>query len=340
MNRAMDTSSERPRVLARQRACAKFILLGEHFVVHGAPAIALPLRGASTTVTVEDGVGRARLFTDATDDAASLAQRLLATALDTFGIDPERAPWSIRACSSIPMSQGLGSSASFAVALVGALSRAASRELSTGERIDYAHDLEKQVHGRPSGIDTHVVALERPVWFVRDEPIEFLDPISELHFVLASSGGPRSTGYAIEKVMERKRSSPLEFERLCREASDLARQGKTALQRGDVRWLGSLMDRNHDLLRTLSVSTPALDCLVEAARSAGAHGAKLTGAGLGGFVVALVPEGEEKSIVEAFRSCGASFVFYTVEKPAPGVGWRPSPSRNENAAGEKKGGVR
>jgi mevalonate kinase len=318
------------------RACGKLILFGEHFVVHGAPALALPLRGVCTSVVVEQDPGPdgPRLVADLPGPALATSQRLLALALQRLGIEDQASHLRVTAESGIPIGQGLGSSAAFAVALIGALCQAVSRRVSEIELRDHAHALEGLVHGTPSGIDPTVIAFQRPLWFVKGEQPLFLDLPRPVRWVLASSGVARSTGTAVERVRAVREARPDEFDTLCREATEVAQRGRAALEAGDAAELGSLMDRNHALLQALGVSTPALDQLAAVAREAGAHGAKLTGAGLGGFVVALVTLEREAAVVAAWRRWGAPVVLQTDEdRGAATPAAEPHVSRRDDQGG-------
>jgi len=293
--------------LGRASACGKLILCGEHFVVHGAPALALPLTVVSTEVTVHEApdADGPLLDSDAPDALLDLAQRMVRTALDGLGLAP-RTPWRIEARSSVPLGAGLGSSAAFSVALVGALARAAGQRLAVEALNVRAHALEGLVHGSPSGIDNTVIAHRRPIWFVKGAEPELLDGPGTLGLVLASSGAPRSTREAVAAVGVLRQAEPARFASLCERAGELTTRARAAFQAGDATALGALMNENHELLRAINVSSEALDRLVVAARGAGALGAKLTGGGRGGFVVALLPVGGEGRVSAALKHAGAT----------------------------------
>ena len=306
------TSKPNNRTLGSHRACGKCILLGEHFVVHGAPALALPVTAVGTEVSVleADGANGWVLDTAAelTPDASARSGRMLDAAVLGLGLDP-RSPRRVEVQSTIPLGHGLGSSAAFSVALVAALARAAGRELSPDELRRRAHELEKVVHGTPSGIDDAVVTLERPVWFIRGEGVEVLEPPGLPKLVFASSGSPGNTGEAVAGVRRLAEARPDHFKDLCRGAAAAAQEGRAALMSGDAPALGRLMDQVHRLLQQIGVSTASLDRLVSAARQAGALGAKLTGSGMGGFAMALVEESAAGEVARALERAGADMVL-------------------------------
>jgi mevalonate kinase len=301
--------------LSSHRACGKLILLGEHFVVHGAPALALPVASAGTVVSVheqtaEDETARLRLpaAPSWSAEATALAEQLCDAAFARLGL-AERS-WRVVVEESVPVGSGLGSSAAYAVALIGALSKAAGQALSVDELRAHAHALERITHGDPSGIDDTVVATEKPIWFARGHDPVPLAPPAGLRLVLASTGEPRSTREAVARVRELRRRDLEGFARLCDEAARVVTEGRAALEGGEWSRLGVALDRNHALLQELGVSTPSLDALVGAARRAGALGAKLTGAGGGGFSVALVDAASRDEVAAALRGAGAQTILH------------------------------
>jgi mevalonate kinase len=293
-------------VLGRYRACGKLILLGEHFVVHGAPAIALPLPGLGTEVTVvsDPALPAARLDTPVDE----LADKLLRGALAELGLDEGRG-LRVKVSSTIPVGYGVGSSAAYAVALLGALSRAVGRPLAPEPLHEKAHSLEHLSHGQPSGIDDTVVTFERPIWFRRGEPPVPLTLAGRPGLVLAGSGRPGSTRDAVANVATLRAASPDLFDSLHRRAVEVVTRGRTALEAGDTVALGHCLDETHGLLQRLGVSSPELDRLVTVAREAGALGAKLTGSGLGGFVVALAERGGEARLRSDLEQAGGDPVL-------------------------------
>jgi mevalonate kinase len=288
-------------------ACGKLILLGEHVVVHGTPALALPLRSLTTEVEVFDEAAGPRLESPVAGVHARQARALLDTALSRLGL-PVLPPWRIVVRSTLPVGCGLGSSASFAVALLRALAAAAGRTLSREEQNAHAFELERITHGQPSGIDNTTVSFEQPLWFRRGEPPRFLEAPerSESLLVLASSGSPGSTREAVAHVRAFAASRPSEFAELLERARAAIDTGLEAFEAGDTLTLGRSLDALQAVLGALGVSTPTLDRLVAAARAAGALGAKLTGSGGGGFVLALCRREQVDGIERALAASGAA----------------------------------
>ncbi len=301
-------------------APAKAILLGEHFVVHGGQALAIPLTALGTTVEIVTSDDSPPLHLDdagcdplvpASDRA--LAEQMIVRATELLGTPVQGR---VTSRSTIPIGQGLGSSAAFAVALVGALHRATSQEPSARTLRDHAHALEMLVHGSPSGIDDGVVAEGRPLVYRRGEALRPLDPGTPLHLVFASAGRPAPTREAVDRVHALRARDPARFEDLLANAEDTVTRGVNAFSDGDARTLGERLNAMHGLLRDLDVSTPQLDALVQRARTAGAFGAKLTGAGLGGFMLALVASSKIEGVHDALCAAGATTCFVSHVFPA------------------------
>lgn len=261
--------------MGRASAPGKIILCGEHFVVHGSPAIALPLGQRRVTVTLETEPGPWQL------DAPAHRQHL-AKLLVHIGLDPDVVRLSVT--STVPLGAGLGSSAALAVALVrasGVTDPSRTREL--------AHRLEQVTHGQPSGIDDAVAAWERPIWFQREQGAQPFEAMVPGQLWVAVTTSRTSTRAAVRGVRERFTAAPAWAADLVRAASRLVEGARDALTTKAGPRLGQLLSDNHALLREIGVSTPALDELVGRAVAAGAWGAKLTGGGLGGAMIALAP---------------------------------------------------
>ncbi|MCK5799444.1 MAG: mevalonate kinase, partial [Deltaproteobacteria bacterium] len=294
-------------------------------VVHGGRALAIPLTALGTTVeiTTRDESAPHESAPLHLDDGACeppvptrdrvLAEQMIARATELLGASVQGR---VTSRSTIPIGQGLGSSAAFAVALVGALHRATSQEASVRTLRDHAHALEMLVHGSPSGIDDGVVAEGRPLVYRRSEALQPIDPGTPLHLVFASAGRPAPTREAVDRVHALRARDPARFEDLLANAEDTVTRGVDAFSDGDARTLGERLNAMHGLLSDLDVSTPQLDALVQRARAAGAFGAKLTGAGLGGFMLALVAPSKIEGVHDALCAAGATTCFVSHLFPA------------------------
>lgn len=272
-------------------APGKAIVLGEHFVVHGAPALAVPVRGREVVVHVAPGTAPWRCAPAAVGHVRSMLERL--------GLDPDAI--TLELGGTLPIGSGLGSSAALAVALVRALGVSDRDEV---RRI--AHDLERLAHGRPSGVDDAVAAYGKPVWFEAGS-ITPVDASEDAPLWIATTPPGPSTRVAVEAVARWREAHPTRFGALLaasREDTELARRWLVA---GAWERLGALLNAGHERLVEVGVSTPILDAVCEAARANGAWGAKLTGAGMGGAVLILAPK--TLDLRAALRHAGAQEVF-------------------------------
>jgi mevalonate kinase len=283
-------------------APGKVILLGEHAVVYGQPALAIPLdRG----VLVRAEPARAlRLKTVPASGAAAVQEALTELA---EGLGNPKVEVSID--SSIPLSAGLGSSAAVAVAMARALASAANRTLEDDELLALAERMERRFHGQPSGIDHTTCARAAPLRFVRGEPrheVRVLR-VPPLQWVVAMSGPRQGTKERVAALRVAYEKEPGRIGAVFARIGALAERGVEALERGDAKVLGGLMDENQAILADLGLSTEAIDGLCRKMRVSGAWGAKLTGAGGGGAVIALHPD-PERLVRELDREGVKAFV--------------------------------
>jgi mevalonate kinase len=303
---------------AEASACAKAILIGEHAVVYGRPGIAVPLPSRRATARLLAGNPRgAGVLVEAPDLGKSgfededPALRPLALAVEiAFGALGIPVPaLMLRIESEVPVSRGLGSGAAVAAATVRACAAFAGAEFAPEEVSALAFEVEKLHHGKPSGIDNSVVAFERPVWFSRSEGPRVL-PSKPFVLVLADSGVRAKTSGLVAGVARRREADPDAAEGIFDRMAERAEAARRALAEGDTEALGRGLDEAHGLLRELGVSCPALDRLAGAARAAGALGAKLSGAGGGGYLLALAPSRQAAGgIADALARAGGQGIF-------------------------------
>jgi mevalonate kinase len=292
----------------------KIILLGEHAVVYGYPALAAALdRGVSVSVVPTPAGGSMRIDIPSwqlkltADDDHSFAQGLCAIT-DEIGLG--RPPLTLVGDAQIPPGAGLGASAAFAVAISRALLTHLKQPTDVATVTRVAGASETVLHGRASGVDV-AVAIQGGVGVFRTasglRPIK----IAPLRVIVGPSGSPRSTSAMVERVSQAVRANA-EDERL-HELGALTDTGTTALVRGELGALGATMNRAHELLSGLGVSTPLLDGLCNVARTNGALGAKLTGAGGGGAIIAIAPRDREADILAAWKTAGVSGFVATIQ---------------------------
>jgi mevalonate kinase len=292
----------------------KIILLGEHAVVYGYPALAAALdRGVTIAPVATPAGGPLRLelrvwsVAVAAGDDHPVARSLAAIA-DALGAG--RPPLSLIGDAQIPPGAGLGSSAALAVAIARAVLTHLQRPVDLAALTRAAGASEALVHGRPSGVDVALAIAGGAGVFRRTSGLRPLTGVPAMRVLVGPSGAPRSTAAMIDRVAEAT-GGRADDGRL-RELGALTDTATAALLAGDRAALGAAMNRAHDLLADLGVSTPALDALCEAARAAGAAGAKLTGAGGGGAVIAVAPPGREPAILAAWKQAGVDGFVATV----------------------------
>ena len=305
--------------MATASAPGKIILFGEHAVVYGRPALAVPVTQVHADVEVTDSP-RAGIWIHAPDIAlhAELASlppdhavgAAVRSVFSALGISPFP-PLEIRITSTIPVASGLGSGAAVTVAILRALSSMIHSPLSNGEINSLAYEIEKLHHGTPSGIDNTVVAYARPVYFVRGQPIEPFKVGAPFTLVIADTGISAPTKESVGDVRKLWEADKPKWEKVFDQIGEISEAARTAIERGKTDELGPLMDSNHALLQTLTVSSPELDHLTEIARKSGADGAKLSGGGRGGNLIALVEKYNAAHIAESLLSAGAKRTIVT-----------------------------
>jgi mevalonate kinase len=212
------------------------------------------------------------------------------------------------------MASGLGSGAAVSTALVRALAQFLGHSLTAAEVSNLVFEVERIHHGTPSGIDNTVIAYEQPVYFKHSAgPAPALITAGEPFMLLiANTGLPSPTKRLVSQVREMWQRDRAPCEVLFGRMGDIAREARSKIEAGDVAALGPLMDENHALLIELGVSSSTLDRLVDAARVAGASGAKLSGAGQGGNLLALVDGQTADDVALALRQAGATRVIRTI----------------------------
>jgi len=308
-------------------APGKVILLGEHAVVYRQPAIAVPVEQVRARVMVSPEPrrppGQVRLQApgiglDSTlEDIPSAHPLVLAVSLVLEELRISRPPaMTIRVTSTIPVAAGLGSGAAVSVALLRALSEFLGYPLSQRRVSELAFEVEKVHHGTPSGIDNTVITYNKPVYFVRggsflENRVEMI-PIGEaFQLVIANTGVPSPTGQVVGEVRRAWEADPDRYNTLFQRIGELVEQARDCIERGRTELLGPLMDENHSLLEEIGVSSIELDRLVNAARRAGASGAKLSGGGRGGNMIALVNADAAGRVAKTLQAAGAAQTILT-----------------------------
>lgn len=309
-------------------AHGKVILFGEHAVVYGIPAIAVGIeRGARATLTVGASSSPANLLrvrewnmTVREDDTETPLARAFADLVRLTreaGVSNLPARFTIEAEADLPPGGGLGCSAALGVAVARALDGEAAGEV-IAKRVNDAW--ESVFHGNPSGVDTAVAALGGCMQFVRSNGgpavIERVRVPGVVHVCVGNSGQASSTRSMVEAVARLRDRRPETTQRTFEAIHTLVKNARLAIEAGDRNAVGQLLDLNQMLLSGLFVSTPEIETMCAAARSAGAFGSKLTGGGGGGCVIALVDDPEIGGrVLTAWKNEGFDG-FITTFRPA------------------------
>ena len=286
----------------------KIILLGEHSVVYGRHAVAVPAP-VNIRTKVQDTEDEILLMIpswgveyrlDKNPEKRQSFEKPAGLILDQMGLSKQR--MKIEVFSDIPRGMGLGGSAAIAVSIINALNNHFKLALNQDEINQMALESEKIAHGNPSGIDNTMATYGHPLIFRNgDNPlIEPLNINETFSILIGFSSTEGLTAKTVGIVRDLWKKNPGVYEKIFDEIDSLALQSIQAIQNNDFELLGQLMNINHGLLNTLQVSTPELERLIMIARESGALGAKLTGGGGGGAVIALCKDIDiTKSAIES-----------------------------------------
>lgn len=318
------------------KAPAKIILLGEHFCVHGAPAISMAIN-LYAKVKVEDwkkeglyissrnfGVSaiyrnKINLTKKTNEESAekilnpikiAIGSTLKSKGLTFKGLKVE-------VDSEIPVGVGLGSSAAIAVATVAAVTKHFGLNLPKKEICFLAYNPERYTHFNPSGVDQATSAYGGIILYKIGLPVKHLKLLKHPAFIVGNTGIKRVTGDFVKKVGKLKEEKGKLLKSLLKKAENLVLDGVKALESGNIDLFGSLMNKNHELLSKIGVSHEKLELFIDVARKAGALGAKLTGGGGGGCMIALAKPEKLVEVSKAIREVGGD--IYTVETDWIGV---------------------
>jgi len=305
--------------MSKASAPGKIILFGEHAVVYGQPALAVPVTQVQAEVRI-DRIFSSGIRINAPNiqlneklDTLAPTHPLAATVrntLHTLEVD-SLSNVTILIRSSIPVASGLGSGAAVSVAIIRALAKHLKKNLTDEQVSALAFETEKLYHGTPSGIDNTVVTYAKPVYFVRDQPINVLNVKYPFMIVIGDTGVPASTKESVRDVRVQHHKKPDRYETLFAAIGSIAKTARQLIESGMPESLGPLMDENHAMLRSMDVSSPELDHLVEAAREGGALGAKLSGGGHGGNMIALAQASKAGAVARALKEAGATNTIIT-----------------------------
>ncbi|WP_283678744.1 mevalonate kinase [Lentilactobacillus sp. Marseille-Q4993] len=275
------------------KSYAKIILFGEHSVVYGQPAIALPLYSVDVHAEISlEPSGQTLSSRYYEGPIADMSNNLLGvkTLIDHIlnELGKSSANFKMTITSQIPSERGMGSSAATAIAITRALYQYFDVPLNREKLLKEALIEEKITHGNPSGIDTATASSHFPIWFIKHkENAQITFNLADYNLVIADSGIKGKTADAVSLIARNMVDDSDNTKPLIDDLGRIATEAKRAIITGDGSKIGDLMYQSQQRLHDLGVSTPTLDKLVSTSKKAGALGAKLTGSGLGGCMIAL-----------------------------------------------------
>jgi mevalonate kinase len=293
----------------------KTILFNEHIVVHGVPGIVSAIDSAADAEVEKAAKGIN--VTDERSGAKGYAEKKKLQQLESIermlkemNMDPKKVALDIWLGGNLPGFSGLGASAASSVAIARAIAEEFNLDLSNERINDIAYEAEKAYAGNPSGIDNTAATFGGLIWFKKNlsggsntiEPLNIQEPVE---IVIGNTGIVANTKAMVAGVAERKKKYPKKYDALFKQAEKLAFTGRNALEAFNLKKVGELMNENHSLLQEIEVSCKELDYLVKLAREQGAFGAKLTGGGGGGCMLALTPGRElQEAVASAMEQQG------------------------------------
>jgi mevalonate kinase len=300
----------------------KLILFGEHFVVYGLPGIASGIDKQfgieMQKIEEDDIIVEDNIYYNETVKLSENPEHIKFTALkpviDSLNLNKVKLTF-----SGDLARKGMGLSAAYAVATIRAANNLFSLNLDDKKINALAYECEKVSHGTPSGIDNTCATYGTPLWFEKNleegqNKIELFNIAKPLYLVIGDTGKTASTKEIVFGVKERREAEPEEYDEIFEQYISLVNEARIALQKGDIRMIGELMNNNQTLLREIGVSCDELEELIETSLEAGALGAKLSGAGKGGIMFALAENKEsQEKIARAIENKGFKAIKTVIE---------------------------
>lgn len=289
-------------------APGKVIILGEHFVVHGAYALAAAIEKRVRVSVSEQRKGKSSVVLVSNGKEANIPgptqnfpviRQVEKLVREKYGGSDKGRKVKIHISSDIPPGSGLGSSAAVSIATTAALGRFFGHTLTGPEILEVASFGEAAVHGNPSGIDTAVCLYGGAMLFSRENGRREVRVMKPTKLLVVYSGIQRRTGELVAKVAETREEFPCTFSKMSDDCSKSSAEAAKALERGNLIEIGALMNEGQARLSWVGASSRELDSLIESLhRGNHCYGAKLTGAGGGGSVIALPKRGEAKAALD------------------------------------------
>lgn len=302
--------------LGKGESGAKIILVGEHAVVYGTPAIALPFNGVKTIVEIfktEDEITiESRFHNGYLKDGSNTIlgmQQLIYYLLDQF--KKPKFGLHFKVTSNIEPQRGLGSSAALSVATTRALFDVFNQELSNEDLIKFSMYSEKIYHSNPSGLDIYTIVYQKPIWFVRNEGFKALNINFKGYLLIIDTKMMSQTKLAVKHVASLKIKNPQLVENIFLKINDITNQTKKYLETDEISKLASLLNLNQQLLNELGVSNDTLEKTISSAKEYGVLGAKITGGGMGGCIIGITSDLKAaKEVIKKFKKENTNVWLY------------------------------
>ena len=299
------------RKVAEGYAHSKLILIGEHSVVYGKPAIALPFPSLSVCARIEDSLKEHMInFDDFVGTISKLPEKMkglgvcIEETLKAIGIFDKKVKVTLK--SDIPLGRGLGSSAALAIAIVRGIYKFFDHHLERSQLLKLVNIAETYAHGNPSGIDMEAASRDMPIWFKKGSQVQQISIGKPFYIIVADTGRIGDTRFAVESIKQLRDENPFIVQRSIDLLGDYAYEARDAIHTGNIVKLGEILNKAQHELEQLGVSDDGINYFVQQAIEAGAYGAKLTGGGKGGCIIALAEREEDaRKISEALTKAKA-----------------------------------
>lgn len=307
-------------------APGKIILCGEHFVVHGSYAVAAAINRRARVI-VSSAEGKSSTITtrgltlplESGDKSYSATKSIAKKIFSEYGKPSQGVR--IQIDSDIPAGSGLGSSAAVSVATTVALTNFVGEKPKEDSLVETASLGEKEVHGNPSGIDIQASIRGGMILFNKASGAKAVPLERSIQFLIVYSGRQRRTSELVEKVRLKKQIYPRTFERLSEAASFFSLEVVQSVTDGDLPYLGAIMNSVQSSLSWIGISNTRLDRLIEEALTDDVYGAKITGAGGGGSIIALPKSDRAAALLKHISSKYKDSFLCTI--PQEGLRWEP-----------------
>ncbi|MHA1409411.1 MAG: mevalonate kinase [Candidatus Odinarchaeia archaeon] len=299
-------------------APGKCILTGEHSVVYGSPALVVALNMRAFVEVKFNNKNKLIIETKQYDRKVSLPlditnlneideviRPVYLSTIKTMNFLESKKGITLIVDSQIPPSSGLGSSAAVSVATIKAVSAILDSELEENHIFNISYESEKVVHGTPSGID-NAVSVKGGAIIYQNGKVTKINSTIDLPLVIGNTLKTRNTGVLVGKVRDNYNKYPRIYRKIIDTIGEITLEAKKCIENNDIIRLGELMNINQELLSTMGVSTKELELLINTAKASGAYGAKLTGAGGGGCMVAVCDIAQRNHIAKKIKEAGGA----------------------------------